>query len=555
MSYCFNPNCPQPDDPLNAGQLMCGNCGSELLLQNRYRGIQLLGKGGFGQTFEVDDGGTPKVLKILTNHCSKAVTLFQREAAVLMRLHHPGIPKVERDGYFTALGRGSRQPLHCLVMEKIEGQDLEKWLASRGNQPIAPEQAIDWLKQLVEILVVLHQEQYFHRDIKPANIMLKPDGRLVLIDFGAVREVTDTYLGKVGAGKNGTNIGSAGYRAPEQSDGKAVPQSDFFALGRTFVHLLTGKHPVELNDDAETGELIWRDIAWGFHGRNRVSESLADLIDWLMATARGKRPQSAEIILECLEAIGAGGAGVPVCSPAVEPVSHPPQTGGQQDGHLTRLRAIAVKVGLAASLLLGLVGGFRLASPRIAFVLNENGHKNYLEKRYESAEFNFRSALKFYPAQNMTRYNLGATCEKRGNYACARSEYQTAIQGDDSATPYASNNLGRLYITRYSDNNAAIKWLKLGLQKAIDDSLKSDLHKNIGWAYVRETRYSEAKPHLEKALELKAESAPAHCLLAQVLDAEGNTQGARVEWKKCQTADPNDQRPEVEAWRDLALLR
>ncbi len=550
MSYCFNPHCPQPDDPLNAGQLMCGNCGSELLLQNRYRGIQLLGKGGFGLTFEVDDGGTPKVLKILTNHCSKAVTLFQREAAVLMRLHHPGIPKVERDGYFTALARGSRQPLHCLVMEKIEGQDLEKWLASRGNQPIAPEQAIDWLKKLVEILVVLHQEQYFHRDIKPANIMLKPDGQLVLIDFGAVREVTDTYLGKVGAGQNGTNIGSAGYRAPEQSDGKAVPQSDFFALGRTFVHLLTGKHPVELNDDAETGELIWRDIAWGFHGRTRVSESLADLIDWLMATARGKRPQSAEIILECLEGIGAGGAGVPVSAPAVEPVSHPPNPGSK----VRRFGPVRVDLKLAASVVLGL-GWLWVSSPQIALALNESGHKNYLEKQYKSAEFQFRLALLFNRYLNMAHYNLGATCEKLSNYDCARSEYQKAIEGNDTGTPYPMNNLGRLYITQYSDNEAAIQLLERGLPLTKDKSLKSDLHKNQGWAYFLETRYTSAKLHLEKAIELNPENAPAHCLLAQVLEAEGKTQGARAEWKKCQNGDRNDQRPEVREWRDFARRR
>jgi Flp pilus assembly protein TadD len=167
----------------------------------------------------------------------------------------------------------------------------------------------------------------------------------------------------------------------------------------------------------------------------------------------------------------------------------------------------------------------------------------------------FRLALIFKPDISMTRYNLGATCEKLGNYDCARSEHQKAIEGNDTGTPYAMNNLGRLYITQYSDNEAAIKLLERGLPLTKDESLKSDLHKNIGWVYVRETGYASAKLHLEKAIELNPESAPAHCLLAQVLEAEGNTQGAGAEWKKCQNADPKDQRPEVHEWRDLASRR
>jgi len=86
-------------------------------------------------------------------------------------------------------------------MEKIAGANLQDWLKNRGR-PISQEQALNWLKQLSEILDQVHRLNYFHRDIKPHNIMCKPNGQLVLIDFGTAREVSATYFAKVGQGQN-----------------------------------------------------------------------------------------------------------------------------------------------------------------------------------------------------------------------------------------------------------------------------------------------------------------------------------------------------------------
>lgn len=297
MSYCLNPKCLNPSDPANANRRTCCNCGSELFLQGRYRVIQALGGGGFGKTFEVDDRGVRKVLKVLFKDHPKAVELFQQEARVLSRLKHPGIPRVEEDGYFTYVPAGSKNTFHCLVMEKIEGANLQDWLKSRGNKPISQEEALDWLKQLTEILEEVHKLQYFHRDIKPHNIMRRPNGQLVLIDFGTAREVSGTYLVKVGQGQNVTGIVSPGYTPPEQSNGKAVPQSDFYALGRTFVFLLTGKPPTAFPENPRSGKLMWR------KGAQSLSPALADVIDYLMAPFPGNRPQSPQMILQCLSDI------------------------------------------------------------------------------------------------------------------------------------------------------------------------------------------------------------------------------------------------------------
>ena len=290
MSICINPQCPNPQNPDSVQ--FCQSCGSELLFLGRYRAIREMGKGGFAKTFEVSDGGTHKVLKMLLLGDPKAVSLFQQEARVLAQFDRPGIPKGE--GYFTYMPRNAREPLHCLVMEYIEGEDLVEWFKNRDFHPIDQQQAIQWLKELAAILHRVHQQNFFHRDIKPSNIMLTPNSGLVLIDFGAAREVTETYLDKMSGGENVTGIISAGYTAPEQAIGKAVPQSDFFSLGRTFVYLLTGKAPTAFKEDPKTGQLLWRESA------PQVSAPLADFIDQLTGLLPGSRPQSTGDLLQRL---------------------------------------------------------------------------------------------------------------------------------------------------------------------------------------------------------------------------------------------------------------
>ncbi|NEP09370.1 MAG: serine/threonine protein kinase [Symploca sp. SIO2C1] len=271
--------------------------------------IKELGGGGFSKTFEVEDRlgvnpnvpGKLQVLKVLNlanfrkqSDREKVVELFEREVEVLKRLKHQGIPQVEQDAYFRFIPQNSQEFFYCLVMEKIEGQNLGKWL--QQNQSITEQQAIDWLEQLVIILEHVHS-LCLHRDIKPENIMLRPNGKLVLIDFGAVKAHTQTYIHQQQNNQIGTTIGSRGYWPQEQIDGKANKQSDFFALGRTFVHLLTNQLPSNLQEEARTGKLIWREQA------AQVSPQLADLIDWLIEPHWKNRPKTTQDILQRLQGI------------------------------------------------------------------------------------------------------------------------------------------------------------------------------------------------------------------------------------------------------------
>jgi WD40 repeat protein/predicted Ser/Thr protein kinase len=313
MVYCINPNCPNRQNPDNLQN--CQSCATKLLINGRYRLVRPLRElhlPSCFDVFEVDDQGTAKVLKILKTNDHKYTELFEQEARLLINLRHPGIPKAEPDGdFFFPLSKARK--LRCLLMERVEGKNLEEWL--QQNKRISQDYlALQWLRQLAEILDYVHHKGFFHRDIKPSNIMLKPNGQLVLIDFGTVRQITQTVI----KGRKITVVVSYGYTAPEQAEGRANRQSDFFALGRTFVHLLTGKFPEDLPKKPGTGQLIWRDKA------RHVSRSLADFIDELMAPSVKNRPDNTQSILQRLNELDEYTFSPPASRTVTVPAPSPP---------------------------------------------------------------------------------------------------------------------------------------------------------------------------------------------------------------------------------------
>ncbi|MEC4853371.1 MAG: serine/threonine-protein kinase, partial [Jaaginema sp. PMC 1079.18] len=307
MSYCINPLCPQPGDLANAENRLCHHCGSALVLRDRYRIVKLLSDdSGFATIYEVSDATTTQILKVLKFHHNKnlrAVELFRQEAIILSQLRHPGIPNVEPDAYFAYTSHNNPELIHCFVMEKIEGMNLQQWLQQQ-TQNISQTQALLWLQQLTKILQIVHKHNYFHRDIKLQNIMLRPSGQLVLIDFGAAREMTYTYLAQIGSAGTITRISSAGYTPPEQEKGHAVPQSDFYALGRTFVYLLTGKKLSDIYNPL-TDEFDWRDYA------PQITIAFADFIDRLMSAKAIDRPKDTQEMLAILDRLLAGNSELP----------------------------------------------------------------------------------------------------------------------------------------------------------------------------------------------------------------------------------------------------
>jgi ABC-type branched-subunit amino acid transport system substrate-binding protein len=279
MSYCLNPHCPDRLSPPDLEQ--CPACQTSLTILGRYRIIQPLCERQYASTevfrvIDISNPASPLVLKTLIHDDPKLQDLFHREQLLLMQVSHQNIPQ----GYDTfAVTVGEDQTLHCLVMEYIAGENLDQWVKNHGA--ISTGQAIEWLKQLLSTLEYIHQRKVFHRDIKPSNIMRRSDGTVVLIDFGSTRQITDTIL----SDRTRTTVVSFGYTAPEQLGGKAVPQSDFYALGKTLMYLLMGQ-------DVSSPQ--------SFIPSQPIAPSLQKLLQAMTMDAVSARPKNATIILRRL---------------------------------------------------------------------------------------------------------------------------------------------------------------------------------------------------------------------------------------------------------------
>lgn len=266
-----------------------------LILSGRYLPARLLGQGGFGAAFLARDRYTPAmrqcVAKLLQPSASLtpaqlriAQNLFEREAAVLEELgnEHPQIPTLLAFFELTvpSLQGGKNDQFFYLVQEFIDGENLEDELAAKGK--FSEAETVEVLREILKVLDFVHSRGSIHRDIKPANIMRGKNNRLYLLDFGAVKQVTQA----AGGSKASTGIYSLGYAPPEQMNGQEVyPATDLYALGVTCITLLSGLQPAELFDSYRN--------EWNWHSRVQISSRLASVIDRMLLSAPSQRFQSA----------------------------------------------------------------------------------------------------------------------------------------------------------------------------------------------------------------------------------------------------------------------
>jgi serine/threonine protein kinase len=303
--YCTRPGCPRPQNifpDLDDSSLLktvqqryCKTCGMPLILSGRYLPARLLGQGGFGAAFLARDRYTPAmrqcVAKLLQPSVSLTPTqlriaqnLFEREAAVLEELgnEHPQIPSLLA---FFELTVPSLQPakddkFFYLVQEFIDGENLEDELAAKGK--FSEAEIMEVLREILKVLDFVHSRGSIHRDIKPANIMRGKNNRLYLLDFGAVKQVTQT----AGNSKASTGIYSMGYAPPEQMSGQEVyPATDLYALAVTCITLLSGLQPTELFNSYRN--------EWNWHSRVQISSRLTQVLDRMLLSAPSQRFQSA----------------------------------------------------------------------------------------------------------------------------------------------------------------------------------------------------------------------------------------------------------------------
>ncbi|MFS0515745.1 protein kinase [Nostoc sp. UIC 10607] len=259
-------------------------------LRNRFEIVKHLGSGGSGDTYLAVDLDLPGRPHCVVKHFHPkdsnpavlpiAKKLFAREAEVLYQLgnDHDQIPRLfahfDEDGDF------------YLVQEFIDGHALTQEIVP--GQRLSENTVLNLLKDILEVLAFVHQNNIIHRDIKPQNLMRRySDQKIVLIDFGSIKKI-----GALGAGLT-IAVGTPGYMPSEQAKGKPKLCSDIYAVGMIGIQALTGLIPEQLQEDPNTGEILWRDQA-------QVSDALANILDTMVRDRYSQRYQSAAEALQAL---------------------------------------------------------------------------------------------------------------------------------------------------------------------------------------------------------------------------------------------------------------
>ncbi|MBD1219195.1 MAG: tetratricopeptide repeat protein, partial [Aphanizomenon flos-aquae Clear-A1] len=265
------------------------------ILRQRYKIIKQLGAGGFGETYlaeDLDIPVTPKPVCVVKKLHPTMITpdslrLFEQEAKILYELgkYHDQIPKLS--SYF------QQDKDFYLIQEFIDGYDLTQEISA--GKKLSEGDVIKLLRDVLEILVYVHENKVIHRDVKPANIMRRKDGKLVLIDFGVVKQINTTIAMKSGFTSKTVGVYTEGYTPAEQKAGKPKLSSDIYALGMTAIQALIGLPPHSLPDD-KNGEILW-------HYGSEVSDKLAHFITKMVRYDWRQRYRDAKEALEELNKV------------------------------------------------------------------------------------------------------------------------------------------------------------------------------------------------------------------------------------------------------------
>ncbi len=468
------------------------NLGLGQTLGGRYKIVARLGQGGFGTTFIAQDWHLPGnhscVVKQLKPQATDPLTLqaarrlFDTEAKVLHQLGtHGQIPQLF--AYFE-----ENQEFY-LVQELVEGDDLSKEIAP-GTQR-SESQVIALLQEILEILEFVHQHNVIHRDINPHNLIRrKSDGKLVLIDFGAVKQVSTQVLN--GAKTSFTiAIGTPGYRPSEQANGNPKLSSDIYAVGMVGIQALTGLLPQALPTNPDTCEISWRD-------RVSVSPQFAKVLDKMVRyDFRERYPSATAALLALKDLTQTTSATVALPRTGLAKLSVPKPKLAKP--LLTKIAIAFGTVGIGAAVTVSAVKLIRSAN---ATDLYHRGETLLALKRYDDALNAYNRALTIRP-------EYAEAWQGQGDALLELEEYEEALEAYDKAIQIQPD-----YLEAWNGRGQALDRLER-YEEAIasfDSTLNLrpdnlDAWNGRGNAQLKSQQYSAAIASFDKVIELQPDSA------------------------------------------------
>ncbi|HEY7126283.1 MAG TPA: serine/threonine-protein kinase [Ktedonobacterales bacterium] len=527
-------------------------------LQKRYQIEKAVAKGGMGAVYRGTDQHFKKacaVKEMLDNFSSdedrdQALQWFEREAHMLLELHHPAIPRVF--DFFAENGH------NYLVMEFIDGKTLGEVLEQEGQPRGLPEaRARSWGAQICNVLAYLHGQNppVIFRDLKPSNIMIDKDDKVKLIDFGIARSFQ-------GGGHQATVIMTLGYAPPEQLEGKPSPRSDLYALGATLHRLLT-RHEATNNKpsifDFPTIRSIRPEISPQFDGL--IGKALQKNLDARWASA-GEMEQA---ILRLPPVV----AGPPVqAAPGASLLNRPPVPLPGQLGQPSVMVQPSVAVAPSSGPSAGYINmalaqldqrrfteAFNIAQQALQIdPRNPQVHK-LMGKIYARSQppdttramAAYQTALSLNPSDAETHRLIGDVflfLQRRP--APGIEAYQNALRYDPNDGE-AHRLLGQCYEQTNQLDPALAEYREAA--RLLNRSVA--VHMNIGRLCLRLNRLQDAERGFVEALRLEAGNAEARYLLCQVYEREGRLNDAVRECEYAVRLNPAD----GQAQQNLQRLR
>ena len=460
------------------------NLGLGQTIGGRYEILTLLGQGGFGTTFIAHDrhlpGNNQCVVKQLKPQSTDPLTLetarrlFDTEAKVLHQLgSHEQIPQLF--AYFE-----ENQEFY-LVQELIEGNDLSQEIIP--GKKLQESSVISLLKDILEVLEFVHKQNVIHRDINPRNLIKrKPDNKLILIDFGAVKQVT-TQVIRGGKTSITIAIGTPGYRPSEQANGNPKLSSDIYAVGMVGIQALTGLIPEQIPTHPETGEISWHDSL-------SVNPELVVVLDKMVRYDFRQRYQSATSALQALKDLTTKKSGT-VALPAKPRFSK---------AKLSKkiLSKVLISAGVLGLSVVAIILAINTVKSNNATDLSHQGNTLLELKRYNDALDAYSRAVELKPAY--TEAWIG-----QGNTLLELKRYQEALEAYDKTIQLQPN-----YLEAWNGRGKALNYLQRSEEAiaSFDSAIKIQPNNLEAWSergnvQIKQQQYSEAITSFDKAVKIQ----------------------------------------------------